>query len=392
MKVLHVIPSISSKRGGPSKAVIEMVRELRSLGIEGYVITTTDNGEYREVKETGTDWIKHNDVPIMVFKCVDSRIKAIREYQVSISLLVWLMKNAHSFDLIHFHSIFSFSTTFGMIVARKKRVPYIIRTIGQLNQWCLRQSGLRKRLMLRLIEKKNLEKAVSIHVTSEIERKDIIQIALRNQTFKLGLGICSICKRDKKKDKAENSGETNFLYLSRIHPKKGLESLLLALSDIDEEDDKWFLHIAGDGDDGYKKFVQEYAENLQVSNRIQWHGHVTGTHKDKLLRLTDWFVLPSSNENFGIAALEAMGYGVPVVLSSEVGISTEVKEYSAGYVYDAKNIHQLKTVLSHCLRMENSEMSDNAIKLVRENFLWSVIGRKLSNYYEGVFNTSQSQQ
>lgn len=387
MKVLHVIPSISSKRGGPSKAVIEMVRELRNLGVEGYVITTTDNGRYREINESSPEWRKKGDVPIMVFSCIDSRIKVIKEYLISISLLVWLMKNAHSFDLIHFHSIFSFSTTFGMMVARKKRVPYIIRTIGQLNQWCMRQSALRKRFMLELVEKKNLEKAVSIHVTSEIEREDIIRIALKNQTFKLGLGICSICKREIGKDRKENSGRINFLYLSRIHPKKGLESLLLALSDIEEDGDKWFLHIAGDGDDGYKKIIQQYAEDLKVSNRIHWHGHVTGTNKDRLLRLTDWFVLTSSNENFGIAALEAMSYGIPVVLSSEVGISTEVKKYSAGYVYDTKDVQQLKYVLSRCLNIKNSEMPENAIKLVKENFLWSVIGRKLCNHYRDVLNT-----
>lgn len=389
MKILHVIPSISSKRGGPSKAVIEMVKELRDLGVEGYVITTTDNKNYRELRSTSTRWVDQGGVPIMVFKCIDSRVRFIREYLISISLLVWLIKNAKGFDLIHFHAIFSFSTTFGMMVARKRKVPYIIRTIGQLNQWCLRQSPLRKKLMLLLFEKKNLENAVCIHVTSKIEEQDIIQVGLRNQTLELGLGVDRVRKKRNKEVEGAESDMINLLYLSRIHPKKRLENLLMALSEMDEESQNWILHIAGDGDDHYMKFIQEYAVHLKINDRIQWHGHVTGIHKNKLLNLTDWFVLPSSNENFGIAALEAMSYGIPVILSSEVGIATEVKKYSAGYVYEDKN-GQLKNVLSRCLNVEKSDMSDNAIRLVSENFLWNVIGQKLLNYYQGVVKTSNS--
>lgn len=380
VRALHVIPSISSKRGGPSKAVLELVKELRNYGVDGYVITTTDNGRYREMDSSGNAWITHSDITLMVFPCVNSRFRFLREYLISFSLILWLFKNASKFDILHFHAIFSFPTTVGMMVARWKKVPYIVRTIGQLNEWCLHQGRLKKKIMLTLIEKANLENALCIHVTSDIERLDITKAKLNNNTLMLGLGVSSFNDEiNVKKINGEIRPRTNFLFLSRIHPKKQLNVLIQSLSELGPND--WFLDIAGEGDDRYMCTLRDYARVLGVSNQIRWHGHVKGLSKERLLSQSDWLVLPSSNENFGIAALEAMASGLPVIISSGVGIAPYVEKYSAGYVCNTTDGIELRNTLAKCIFSDNTSMRVNAITLVRENFLWKVIAKELSEYY-----------
>lgn len=381
VKALHVIPSISSRRGGPSKAVIELVHELKDFGVEGYVITTTDNGIYRELDSSENRWINYNNVPVMVFSCVNSRFRFVREYLISPRLLIWLFRNARDFDVIHFHAVFSFPTTIGMMVARYRKVPYIVRTIGQLNEWCLSQSRLKKKIMLSIVEKSNLEKAVCVHVTSEIERMDIIKAKIRNKTFMLGLGVsCVNDKYDAKDRNNEIHHQTNFLFLSRIHPKKRLDILIKSLSEVVARE--WFLDIAGEGENKYVSSLKDYAETLGVADNICWHGHVTGITKEELIRRSDWFVLPSTNENFCIAAIEAMANGLPVIISSEVGIAPYVEKYSAGYVYSGSDEIGLRNSLAMGISCKvNTNMRANAISLVKDNFLWKVIAGQLSSYY-----------
>jgi glycosyltransferase involved in cell wall biosynthesis len=383
VRALHVIPSVSTKRGGPSKAVLELVRELRNYEVEGYVITTTDNGRYQEMKSSDNKWIAHDDIPIMVFPCINSRFRFLREYLVSPSLVLWLLRNATKYDIIHFHAIFSFTTTVGMLVARWKRIPYIVRTIGQLNEWSLHQGRLKKRVMLKLIENSNLENALCIHVTSEIERQDIVKAKLKNDTLMLRLGVNSNKDMIRGKDcSKEDKYKTNFLFLSRIHPKKRLELLIESLAGLEGTSRQWFLDVAGEGEKKYLDNLQDYAVRLGVDDKIRWHGHVTGMTKEKLLSKSDWFVLPSSSENFGIAALEAMASGLPVIVSSEVGIAPYVLEFSTGYVCNTNNKAEFRNILAKCISSDNYNMRVNAINLVKENFLWGVIAKELSGYYQ----------
>lgn len=380
LRALHVIPSVSSKRGGPSKAVLGLVKELRDYRIEGYIITTTDNGRYREMDSSGNAWITDGNINMMVFPCVNSRFRFIREYLISFSLILWLFKNASKFDILHFHAIFSFSTTVGMIVARWKKIPYIVRTIGQLNEWCLHQGSLKKKIMLTLVETANLENALCIHVTSDIERLDIVKARLKNNTLVLGLGVSALYGTiDENNINSRIKLQTNFLFLSRIHPKKQLDVLIRNLSELGTKE--WILDVAGEGDGRYMNTLQDYAKNLGVSDQIRWHGHVTGLNKERLFSQCDWLVLPSSNENFGIAALEAMASGLPVIVSSDVGIAPYVEKYSAGYVCNITYGNELRNILTKCIFSDNTTMRINAITLVKENFLWKIIAKELSDYY-----------
>lgn len=391
MRVLHVIPSISPLRGGPSQAVIEMVRALREIGIDACVVATQDNGKYRNPGLPTNTWFTYMDIPLLLHQCIDSEFRVIREFQISTSLVSWLYTNVRDYDIVHFHAIFSFTTTFGMLVARYRRIPYIIRTIGQLNSWSLKQGLFKKKLMLELVERGNLESATAIHVTSQYELDDLRLLGLSNRSIRLGVGVnipqkvnmVDISPRDENK-------KVRFLFLSRIHPKKQLELLFESLEELKygDHEDEWELVIAGSGDSDYVQQLKNVSVQRGIQENLVWMGHVTGKEKERVLLTTDWFVLLSSSENFGISAVEAMAASLPIIITHNVGISQEVLKYDAGFVCkeDPKEIAQiLKLVLNSSI---HRQMGLSALRLVQDNYSWNYIASRLSDIYKRLSHNS----
>jgi glycosyltransferase involved in cell wall biosynthesis len=386
MKVLHVIPSISPLRGGPSQAVIEMVRTVRKEGIDAYVIATQDNGIFRNPELPLNEWFSYKGVPLFLHACIDSKLRGIREFQISPSLISWLATNIGNYDIVHFHAIFSFPTSFGMLVARLRKVPYIVRTIGQLNSWSLSQGALKKRLMLWLIERRNLEKASAIHVTSTFELNDVRLLGLSNKIINLGVGV-NIPQAVDQMDRIHANSvhrKTRFLFLSRIHPKKQLGLLLesLELLRYEMEENDWELIIAGTGEANYIEVLKKQALQRGLQEHLTWSGHVTGHDKDEIMKSSDWFVLLSSSENFGISAVEAMAASLPIIITKNVGISEDVLKYKAGYVC-SENIREIASLLRFVLKSkDHDDMRKSARRLVEENYSWKSIGQSLSSVYK----------
>jgi hypothetical protein len=126
MRVLHVIPSIAAVRGGPSKAVIEMVKSLNKANCETEIVTTDDNGEMR-LNIPLNDLNEYQGVPVRFFPRFSPQVHAVREFAFSASLTQWLWQHIQGYDLIHVHAIFSYPSTVAMAIARVRNIPYIVR-------------------------------------------------------------------------------------------------------------------------------------------------------------------------------------------------------------------------------------------------------------------------
>jgi len=190
LKVLHIIPSVAPCRGGPSKAVIEMVYALRKAGVNAEIATTNDDGRNKldvELKRL----IQHRGVPIRFFNRVSPPVKAMREFIYSNQFERWLKSNITNYDVIHIHAVFSFCSSRAMQLARRNNVPYIVRPIGQLEQWSLAQSPARKKYYLKLIERRNLEAASVVHFTAPSEQRQALQLLpnLPGKVIPLGLDL-----------------------------------------------------------------------------------------------------------------------------------------------------------------------------------------------------------
>ena len=393
MRVLHVIPSVSPLRGGPSKAVFGMTRALRDQGVEAEILTTDDHGPGIDRSLPPGRWIERQGVPLIAFHRWSPPLPPLREFAVSPGLSRWLARNVHHYDLLHVHAIFSFPSTWSMRQARRSGVPYLVRTIGQLSPWSLSQSPLRKRWMLRLLERRNLEGAAALHYTSEAERLEAATLGLRPPSLVIPLGVDGISEGAiAERNQPAAAEPIRFLFLSRLHPKKQLERLLEALALLRRQRPEagWSLTVAGGGDPAYEEELLRLAERLGLAGHCRWLGHVEGEAKQGLLLGADWLVLPSAAENFGIVVAEALACGTPVIVSPQVAMATLVADSGAGLVCDSSPA-KLAAGLERALARPAERMRQAARNLAQTKLAWSAIARDLQNAYAGILRTPEPQ-
>jgi glycosyltransferase involved in cell wall biosynthesis len=385
MRVLHLIPSISPRRGGPSQAVLAMVAALRDQGMDASIVTTNDDGAGLLADLPLQRWHDYQGVPVLAFPRWSPPLRPLREFAVAPALLSWLRQHLREYQLLHVHALFSFPSTSAMALARRQRVPYILRTIGQLQHWSLQQSAGRKRLLLHLIERRNLEGAAALHFTTPVEQQEAAALQLGTPSFVLPLGV-TMPPLVVQSAPPDSGKPVQLLFLSRLHPKKQLPLLLEALAALlrRRPDALWQLHIAGDGDPAYTESLRQLGWNLGISPRLHWHGFVAGADKAALFSRADWFLLPSAAENFGIAAAEALAAGVPVLLTPGVALADQVRAANAGVISDATLAGLTEALECHCLHPPAAHLRSRARHLAEEHFSWTTIATKLGERYQTV--------
>jgi glycosyltransferase involved in cell wall biosynthesis len=389
MRVLHVIPSISPLRGGPSRAVLDMVAALRLQEVDAAILTTNDHGPGLHPDLVTGHWQWHQGVPVLAFPRWSPPVAALREFAFSPALSLWLARHLKQYELLHIHALFSYPSTSAMAQARWAGVPYILRSIGQLSPWSLAQSRGRKRLLLRLIERRNLEQAAALHFTTAAERDEAAVLGLAPPNLVLPLGVRCPDPLSQSASAPNGSAPVRFLFLSRLHPKKQLENLLdaLALLQRQRPEARWELAIAGEGEPRYVAGLQERTRGLGIEARCGWLGFLEGEAKWQALKAADWYVLPSAAENFGIAAVEALAAGTPVILSPEVAVAANVARAGAGLV-SASDPEALALTLATALERPSLTMRASALTLVATDFSWSTIALQLRDAYRQVLTSS----
>jgi glycosyltransferase involved in cell wall biosynthesis len=179
-------------------------------------------------------------------------------------------------------------------------------------------------------------------------------------------------------------GKTVVLFLSRIDRKKGIDLLLPAFAGLRSQHPEAVLVIAGDGDRALLGELKIQADQLGLNEGVQWAGFLEGQVKRDALVDADVFVLPSYSENFGVAVVEAMACGVPVIVSDQVGIHPEIAEAKAGLVVEC-SVPQLEEALKKAVSdsLWRGKTSGNALQLAR-TFAPEMIASRLVKIYERI--------
>jgi len=386
MKVLHVIPSIAPVRGGPSQAVLAMVKALREEGIDAEIATTNDNGTQR-LEIPLNQRIEYEQVPIWFLPRFSPPFK---EFIFSAALTRWLWKHIRDYDLIHNHYLFSYASTCAGAIARWYQIPYTVRTMGQLSPWALEQSRLKKQLYTFLIERHNLNRAAAIHCTSAHEAQDVRNFGIQTPTVTLPLGVnllpdCPEAKQNLHQSYRIPNQTPIVLFLSRLHYKKRPDLLIQALSQITVQSYDFHLILAGSGEPDYVNHLKKLVASVGLTKNTSFAGFVTGEDKNLLLQGSDIFVLPSFSENFGVAVAEAMAAGLPVIVTPGVQISPEIAEANAGLVVEG----EIETLADAIATLLNSphlrhELGENGKRLVSHRYSWKVIAQNLISVYTAI--------
>jgi len=328
MRVLHVIPSLAASQGGPSKALRLMESSLRARGIEVETVTTDDDGAGGRFPNGLGEPVHEEGGLRRYFR------KSFHPYKVSLALRLWLLEHVHEYDVVHVHTLFSFSSLVAAQAARRARVPYIVRPLGTLARYGLqaRRPWL-KRLSLRLIESRILREAAAVHFTSEQEREEAVElgIPMRSAVVPLAVEAAPAAAPEALWARFPGlRGQRFVLFLSRLDPKKNVENLLHAIAAFPDRDLRWLL--AGDGEPRYVRQLAQSARALGLDDRLIWAGHLEGESKAAAFGQAAAFVLPSLSENFGIAAAEALIAGLPVVLGQGVALAAPAAAAGAGMI------------------------------------------------------------
>lgn len=387
MKVLHIIPSVATVRGGPSQAILEMVKALRKNDIDAEIITTNDNGEDILDVPLGK-FINYQQVPVQFFPRFSPSIHFLREFAFSRELTMWLWQNIHNYDLLHIHAIFSYSSTIAMTIARCQKVPYIIRPLGQLCIWSLQQSAIKKQIYLKIIEKANLNHSQSIHFTSITEQQEAALLNLTSPNFIIPHGLTITNKIPYAYQRLRQHfnlpiDEAIVLFLSRLHPKKGLDYLIPALGKLSHY--RFTFIIAGSGDLDYENELKTLVTTHGIKEKTYFAGFVKGEIKDLLMQGADIFALTSYSENFGISVLESLAAGTPVIITPGVALSDIVQQQHLGYVTEL-NINDIATTIQNFLDHPQAakKMGDSARKFILDNYTWDSIALKMISVYQEI--------
>lgn len=334
MRILHYLPRIRLSEGGVVRAVLDLCALLAEFGHE----VTLAAHDHTDIP---ADW----NTPGRPSAALLDAPSAIRGYSRAAATRVKELVKAS--DVIHLHTPWLRGNVRFADEADRRHVPYCVTIHGMLDDWCLSEKRLKKRIYLNVVGRRILERAAAIHCTAQAERDQACKHFSHAHVEIIPLTFDMDSYRqvpDPEPARAAfaflDQDVPTALFLSRIHHKKGIEVLLRAIHLLRETRDtrgKGYdcrLLIAGTGDPQYTQSLKALSSSLGLDNAVAFLGHVSGELKLSLLAAADVFVLPTSQENFGLALTESLASGTPVVTTRGVDIWPELQGSGGALIVD----------------------------------------------------------
>lgn len=391
MRVLHVIPGVARRYGGPSRAVFDMCRALEKRGCEPMICTTDADGR-------GTLPVKLNCAErYQGVNTIFFRRQLSEAYKYSRPLALWLEDNVRNFDAVHIHAVFSHSSLAAAKACRRHNIPYVVRPLGSLSRLGLGTKSFRKKILWTLGVGQMLSGASMIHYTSSEERRQaevhldhqrgaVVSLALGGEELEAYLSeVVAPESQLAVSGEVGVSPDPYVLILSRLHPIKGLENFLRTFIRVSGEQPfrRWRLILAGDGEPEYVSSLKKLVEHHSARDSVSFLGWVSGTEKVSLLKQASVLALPSFHENFGLCLVEALACSVPVLISPQVNLAPDIEAARAGWVSDLSPdalAGTLREVLQQ--RDEREKRGKAGRELVRRRFTWPAVSTELLCLYE----------
>jgi glycosyltransferase involved in cell wall biosynthesis len=385
VKVLHVIPAVAPRYGGPSAAIAPMCRNLVAEGVEPTIVATDADGEARLDVPIGepTRW---NGVPAVFF-----RRDWNESYKYSRGLARWVAEHVVDYAVVHVHAVLSHAPLAAARACRRAGVPYVVRPLGTLDPWSLGQKALKKRALLAMAGRRMLEGAAAIHYTTAEEQTAVERALGLSRGVVIPLGVDADAFADALMPAGARHADPYILVIARLHAKKNLETLIEAFAGAAAAA-AWRLVIAGDGDREYVAGLRQLASRLHVDSRVEFAGWVDGDAKRLLLRNAAVFALPSRQENFGISVLEALAAGVPVLVSPQVNLASAIEAAGAGWVVDG-DIAPIRAAIERALAdPRDREARGCAARQLAQHYTWPHIAKELAAMYRRVVQPAPARE
>lgn len=222
-----------------------------------------------------------------------------------------IMKAGHV-ALIHNHGMWQPINHWAASAARRCCIPSIIQPHGMLQPWALEQKAWKKKIGLALYQRPDLEAAKLLVATADAELENLRRLGLRQPIAVIPNGVTVASTRNPEAAPVTSAGKERIaLFLSRVHPSKGLLNLVNAWGNVAPRG--WKLRIYGPDEGGHLQVVMRSVKRLGIDDSVEYSGEVTQERKSAVYEGASLFILPSFSENFGVVVAEALAHGVPVI-------------------------------------------------------------------------------
>lgn len=335
MRILHVIPSVNPASGGPIEGVKQLSRVNAQHG-HRLEIVSLDSPE--------DEWV--SACPLLCHALGPGRL----QYRYSPRLVPWLKAKRHDYDAVIVNGIWQYNSFGTWLALHGTDTPYLVFPHGMLDPWFKRSyplKHLKKWCYWPWAEYRVLRDAAAVLFTCEDER----QLARESfWLYRCQEHVINYGTRRPEGDTASQKelflqrfpsvrGKQCLLFIGRVHPKKGIDLLFRAFAQLVQvlspaAAERLHLIMAGPNDHDYAAELRRLAEQLRIHDRITWTGVVIGDAKWGAFHVADAFVLPSHQENFGVAVAESLACGLPVLISNKVNIWREIGSRGAGIIDD----------------------------------------------------------
>lgn len=374
MRVIQVVPSIGEEASGPSYSVPRLTGALEARGVTSTLMTV---GEGASPSTAVADHRR--------FRHEVRSPQIARTLWISGRLRRALDEEARTASLIHMHGLWAMPNVYPAGAARRANIPLIASPRGTLGATPLSYSKWRKRIFWALIQGPAVRRAAALHATCDAEYEEIRDFGLKQPVIVVPNGV------DLPPDapRFASSGPRRALFLSRLHPKKGIEMLLDAWSQLCPRFPAWELRIAGPGQADYVRELKQRAARLGL-DRVIFIGPVYGEDKQREYRSAELFVLPSFNENFGMAVAEALSFGTPVVTTTGTPWSG-LRDRGCGW-WTEPDPDALESALAQALACDEQaliRMGASGRAWMAEEFSWDRVAADMEAAYRWILGRGE---
>lgn len=365
MKVLHYIPSIDKVSGGVGAFMQLLSRDLGRV-CELHIVT------------------HHSDDELLLENCII--------HYIPYKYLPWsnckedflMILNKVRPDLVHINCCWIPLPSLVAQWSKKAGYKVVYTPHGMLEPYSINRHYWTKKLpAILLYQRKGISISDWIHATANTERLNIEKLGWNQNLFV----IPNCVQIDQIEMKGSWRRYKTILFLSRVHPKKGVNFLIEAVSLLREELSGYKVIIAGPGDEAYINSLRQLAFENGVGDLFNFIGPVFGDRKWELYRSSDLLVLPTYSENFGIVVPEALAAGTPVVTT--IGTPwEELHSFHCGWYINigtSSLAEALRQFLS-CSETELKQLGENGRSLVEEKYTSKAIAKQMLLKYKDILH------
>ncbi len=368
MRLFSIIENLSDEYGGPAVSLpclLNSLRNEKSIDSVIYSISLSDSEVNSKIQEYELSW---KVAPLSGWK----------KLMFSNSLKKSVNNDVRDGDVIFLNNLWNYPAILAYQVAKAKGAPLIVSVRGSLFDWSLQQGKIRKKIAWILFQRRILQDARVIHVTSEDEYLAVRKLGISTPVALIPHGIdflnhtseidCEIAKANL----SLSTSKRYFLFMSRLHKKKGLDALLKVWSKINHLHPEWELLIAGPD---YGNFV----DNISEVEQTKYLGMLKGSDKANVLSASSFFVLPTHSENFGVVIGEALSAGLPVITTRNAPWG-EIESFDCGHLTTLCESDLEKSLRSY-LELDKSTLVAKGRRgrdLIRKSYSWEKQAHKFS--------------